>query len=106
MDGCYRAIRYLAKCRVQESRILRLLTASTLKPGEPYVRGAVNTNPAITRAITPRAAITILSGTLAFSGGRLRVFEPASDTGKLTVSLNMKLEAAPATRADIICAGR
>jgi hypothetical protein len=82
------------------------LTPSGLRPGEPYVKGAVKIKPPITMPITTKAAMTILSGTFALRGARRRVFDPASDTGKLMVSLNIKLKAAPATRADIICAGK
>lgn len=72
---------YFAKCKVQESNTLRLLTAPTSKPGEPYVSGLRYTKPAITANMTMSAAITILSGTSAFVRGRRRVNGPASETG-------------------------
>lgn len=68
--------------------------------------GEVKINASIVATITTIAATTIRRGTLAFKGARLRVLDPANDAGKLTVSLKMKLKAAPAINADMRCAGR
>lgn len=86
---------------------MRLLpTASTLRPGEPYVNGAVKTNPPMTAAMTTMHPTTMRKGTFARRGARRRVRGPAKETGKLTVSLKTKLTATPATKHDIKCAGR
>lgn len=70
------------------------------------MRGLVKTNPAITARITMSAAITIFNGTSAFVLGRRRVVGPANEMGKLMVSLKMKLNATPAIRVEMRCAGR
>lgn len=68
--------------------------------------GEVNTKPPITATIIITAPITIFADTSAFVLGRLRVFRPGCDIGKLIVSLNMKLKATPAMSVDIRCAGK
>jgi len=52
------------------------------------------------------AAMTIFNGTSAFVRGRRRVPGPANEIGKLTVSLKIKLNATPAIRVEMRCAGK